>query len=79
MESLDPGRNIWGVEIPHLAAMDQLKGLRVTLQCPNCSGLKSMRVDNSLLASLHEKGGVERTCKSCDATGVWKLLPYDAE
>ncbi len=79
VESLDPGRNIWGVEIPHLAAMDQLKGLRVTLQCPNCSGLKSMRVDNSLLASLHEKGGVERTCKSCDATGVWKLLPYDAE
>ncbi len=79
MESLDPGRNIWGVDIPHLAAMDQLKGLRVTLQCPKCSGLQSVCVDNSLLAALQEKGGAERTCKSCKTTGLWKLLPYDAE
>ena len=79
VESLDPGRNIWGVEIPQLVAVDQLKGLKVTLQCPNCSGLKSLRVDKPLLESLQEKGGVERTCKACDSTELWKLLPYEPE
>ena len=29
-----------------------------------------------LLAALQEKGGVERGCKVCRATGLWKLLPF---
>ena len=62
-----------------LLPMDQLKGRRITLQCPSCSGLKSLRVDKPLLASLQEKGGVERTCKVCNTPGLWKLMPYDED
>jgi hypothetical protein len=79
VESLDAKRNIWGVEIPQLLPMDQLNHRRITLQCPSCSGLKSLRVDKPLLASLQEKGGVERTCKVCNTHGLWKLMPYDEE
>ena len=79
VESLDPKRNIWGVEIPQLLPMDQLKGRRITLECPSCSGLKSLRVDKPLLDSLQEKGGVERTCKVCNTSGLWKLVPYEQE
>ena len=79
VESLDPKRNIWGVEIPQLLPMDEIKGGRVTLQCPSCSGLKSLRVDKPLLASLQEKGGVQRTCKACNTMGLWKLIPFDQD
>ena len=76
IESMDPDRNIWGVRIPELLPGDQLK-VRVTLQCPVCSGHEALHLDEKLLAALQEKGGTQRTCKACNGTGLWKLTPYE--
>jgi hypothetical protein len=75
VENLEPDKNIWGVEIPEILPGDQLK-VRVTLECPICSSRESLRADEILLAALQEKGGVERGCKVCRSTGLWKLLPF---
>jgi hypothetical protein len=75
VESLDPDRNIWGVDIPLLVSDEPEKHAEV--QCPNCFGLESVPVDRDLLVSLQEKGGMERTCKACSQPGLWKLMPYD--
>jgi len=77
VENLDPANNIWGVNIPEIRPGDQLK-VRVALECPVCSARESLRADETLLASLQEKGGVERTCIVCKAPGLWKLLPFHA-
>ena len=74
IENMDPGRNIWGVDIPEIRPGDQLK-VRVTLECPTCSLQESLRADENLLVALQEKGGVERTCTTCNTPGLWKLLP----
>jgi len=77
VENLDPEKNIWGVDIPELQAGDQLK-VRVTIECPTCSARESLRVDETPLAALQEKGGVEWTCKDCKTSGLWKLVPFQA-
>jgi hypothetical protein len=77
IEKLEPGKNFWGVEIPELRPEDQPK-VRVTLQCPSCSARESEGIDENLLISLQEKGGVERTCASCKSAGTWKLPPFNA-
>jgi endogenous inhibitor of DNA gyrase (YacG/DUF329 family) len=74
IENLDPGINIWGVDIPEIRPGDQLK-VRVMLECPTCSLQESLRADESLLVALQEKGGMERTCPTCNTPGLWKLLP----
>src|SRR5271157_1634138 len=60
IENMDPGRNIWGVDIPEFRPGDQLK-VRAVLACPNCSTRESLALDEILLVSLQEKGGLERT------------------
>lgn len=77
VENLEPEKNIWGVDIPALKPLDQRK-VQVTLQCPTCSARESLGADETLLASLQEKGGVERQCAACHAPGLWKLLPFKA-
>ncbi len=77
VENLNPEKNIWGVDIPELRPGEQLK-IQMTLECPSCSASESLHVDEALLASLQEKGGVERTCNLCHAPGMWKLLPFQA-
>ncbi|MDR3676320.1 MAG: hypothetical protein P4N24_12575 [Acidobacteriota bacterium] len=77
IESLDPEDNIWGVDIPKLLPGNQLN-VRVMMACPTCSFREFLRTDETLLASLQEKGGVDRKCRICDATGLWKLLPLKA-
>jgi len=72
VENLNPYMNIWGVEIPALPPDDQRKA-RVALQCPSCSAQESLPVDVLLLASLQEKGGVDRTCTMCRKIGLWKV------
>jgi hypothetical protein len=78
VESLDPERNIWGVEIPRLVPEDQLEA-QATLQCPHCSAHESLPVDQILLAALQEQGGMERPCKTCNNSGLWKLLPCEPD
>lgn len=75
VENLDPQKNIWGVDIPELRPEDQLR-VRVVVACPKCSARESLRGDETLLASLQEKGGVQRTCKVCHSSELWKLLPF---
>ncbi len=77
VENLDPGKNIWGVGIPELRPEDQVR-VRVVVACPNCSFHESLRGDETLLAALQEKGGVQRTCGACKLSGLWKLLPFQA-
>jgi hypothetical protein len=77
IESLEPEKNIWGVQIPELKPEDQRK-IQVMLRCPACAVSESLTVDEMVLASLEEKGGVERSCATCHATGIWKLLPAKA-
>ena len=77
VENLEPEHNIWGVVIPELRPGDQLK-VRVNLECPVCSTSEALGADEPLLASLQEKGGVERECLVCRATGLWRLLPFKA-
>jgi hypothetical protein len=75
VENMDPERNIWGVDIPQLRPGYQTK-VGVMVECPTCSELKSLFADETLLAGLHEKGGMERTCEVCKTPGLWKLLPF---
>ena len=75
VENLDPKKDIWGVEIPELDTADQLK-VRVSIQCPTCSARESIRVDETPLAALQEKGGVDWACKECKTSGFWKLTPF---
>jgi hypothetical protein len=77
VENLAPETNIWGVDIPELRPGDQLK-VRVALECPTCSSRESLHADETVLAALQEKGGVERTCNGCNTPGLWKLLPFPA-
>ena len=72
MENLNPVENIWGVNIPEIEPEDQ-HTVRVTLECPVCSARESLRADEPLLAALQEKGGLERTCKTCNSPGLWQL------
>ena len=75
VENLNPNENIWGVEIPALETGDQAK-VRVLIECPTCSAREILHVEETPLAAIQEKGGVERTCNACDSTGLWKLLPF---
>ena len=75
VESLEPPTNIWGIEFPTASDADQLQ-VQATLECPTCCARESQRVNETLLASIHERGGMERTCKSCQSAGFWKLLPF---
>jgi hypothetical protein len=75
VESLDPGTNIWGVQIPELQPGDQHR-VRVTIECPVCSTQESLGAEETLLAALQEKGGVERNCHFCKAKRMWKLRPF---
>ncbi len=75
VENLNPETNVWGVDIPELRAGDQFK-VRVTLVCPTCSAHESLRVDEVMLASVSEKGGVDRVCTFCNSFGFCKPLPF---
>lgn len=75
VENLDPKKNIWGVNLPALEAADQLK-VRVIIECPTCSTRESLRLDETPLAVLQEKGGVEWTCKFCKTSAIWMLVPF---
>jgi hypothetical protein len=75
VESMDPEKNIWGVNIPALEAGDESK-VRVIVECPTCAKRESLRLGETPLAALQEKGGVERTCEACKTSAFWKLVPF---
>ena len=75
VENLEPGKNIWGVDIPELQPGYQTK-VGVMMECPVCSARESVFADEHLVASLQEKGGMERTCLVCKNLALWTLLPF---
>ncbi len=74
--SLDPEKNMWGVELPALEPSDQFT-VRVVLECPTCSERVSLRIDEKLLAMGEEEGGIPRSCLVCETSGRWKVLPFN--
>lgn len=77
VENLHPGKELWGVYFPELQPGDRLK-LRVMVECPTCSTREALPIDETRLAALQEKGGVERTCTRCNAPRLWTLLHFSA-
>jgi hypothetical protein len=75
VESLEPAHNIWGVGFPRLAAADQ-RLVRSTLRCPVCHRRETVYLDEPLVESVHELGGLLRGCLQCGHTGVWEPVPY---
>ena len=75
VEILEPGKNIWGVDLPPLQPGDQVT-VRVVLECPTCLAREPVRLDEKLLAHLEEEGGIPRTCRTCESSGRWKVLPF---
>jgi hypothetical protein len=77
VENLEPERNIWGVKIPELPPGYPAK-VGVTMECPKCSARQSWFADETLLAMVQEKGGMESRCPVCRVSGLWKLVPFPA-
>jgi hypothetical protein len=75
VEILEPKKDIWGVDLPPLQSRDQVT-VRVVLECPTCLARESVRLDEKLLAHLLEENGIPRTCRTCEFSGRWKVLPF---
>jgi hypothetical protein len=75
VESLEPTNNIWGVGFPRPAAADQ-RLVRSTMRCPVCHWSETLYLDEPLVESVQELGGLLRGCLHCGLTGVWKPVPY---
>ncbi len=75
VESLNPTHNIWGISFPRLGPKDQ-KLVRATLQCPACRVREVLYLDEPILESIEELGGLLRGCLACGRTGVWQRVPF---
>jgi hypothetical protein len=75
VESLNPARNIWGVGFPKPAAADQ-RLVRSTLRCPVCHRTETLYLDEPLVESVHELGGLLRGCLHCGQTAVWQPVSH---
>ena len=75
VECLDLEENIWGLHFPVLQSKDQ-GSVRVTVQCPGCSTRELLHLDELLLETLASTGGIMRGCLACQASGLWRLIPY---
>ncbi len=75
VECLDPEKDLWGVPLPALEPSDQLS-VRVVLECPTCTTQVGLKFDERLLAMLEEEGGIPRSCRVCETSGRWKVMPF---
>lgn len=75
VECLTPTGNVWGVLIPQAGPEDQ-RSVRAMVQCPICHAREMIRVDETLLESIQELGGLLRGCMKCGQTGIWEQVPY---
>lgn len=75
VESKNPAHNIWGVAFPQLDAQDQ-SAVRAMMQCPECRVRELLYLDEPLIESLGESGGILRGCMTCGKTGLWTRVPY---
>lgn len=73
VECTDPKDGFWGVEFPALKPEDQ-RGVRITLECPQCQSREELHMDERLLESIQPVGGMNRLCARCGKTGLWKQV-----
>jgi hypothetical protein len=75
VECLSPSNNIWGMNFPEPGPDDQ-RSVRAMLRCPVCRAREVMHLDEPLLESMQELGGLLRGCLKCGQTGIWEQVPY---
>jgi hypothetical protein len=76
VECLSSGHNIWGMGFPEPNGDDQL-AVRAMLRCPMCGTREKIYLDEPLLESMSELGGLLRGCSRCGHTAVWEQVPYN--
>ena len=75
VECLTPSPEIWGISFPPLGPEDQ-RAVRALLRCPICRAQEVIYLDEPLLESIQELGGLLRGCVKCGQTGIWEPVPY---
>jgi len=75
VECLSSGQNLWGIQFPEAGPDDQ-RSVRALLRCPICRHRETVFLDEPLLESILELGGLLRGCLTCGRTGIWEQVPY---
>lgn len=75
VECLNPSHDVWGIHFPQPGPDDQ-RAVRALLRCPICRCREVIYLDEPLLESIHELGGLLRGCMKCGQTGIWEQVPY---
>lgn len=75
VECLNPTQSVWGMNFPEPGPDDQ-KSVRALLRCPVCRSREVLHLDEPLLESIQELGGLLRGCTNCGQTGIWEQVPY---
>jgi len=75
VECLSSGHNIWGMSFADANGDDQ-RSVRAMLRCPMCGTREALYLDEPLLESISELGGLLRGCHRCGHTAVWEQVPY---
>jgi hypothetical protein len=77
VECLSPSPEVWGINFPQPGPEDQ-RSVRALLRCPVCRFQEVIYLDEALLESIQELGGLLRGCVKCGQTGIWEPVPYPA-
>jgi hypothetical protein len=75
VECLNPSPKVWGISFPQIGPDDQ-RSVRATLRCPICRFSEVVHLDEPLLESIQELGGLLRGCVKCGQTAIWEQVPY---
>jgi hypothetical protein len=75
VECLSPAPNVWGIHFPPIEPADQ-RSVRALLRCPMCRFREVIHLDEPLLESIQELGGLLRGCTKCGQTRIWEQVPY---
>lgn len=75
VECLSPSYEVWGMSFPEPGPDDQ-RSVRALLRCPVCHSREILFLDEPLLESIQELGGLLRGCLKCGQTGIWEQIPY---
>ena len=75
VECLSPSYEVWGMRFPEPGPDDQ-RSVRALLRCPVCHSREILFLDEPLLESIQELGGLLRGCLKCGQTGIWEQIPY---
>lgn len=75
VECMGSRDNIWGMSFPDPHGDDQ-RSVRAMLRCPMCGSRETIYLDEPLVESVSELGGLLRGCLKCGQKAVWEQVPY---